>query len=198
MDSSAKPEPQPAVPKPGRPFQFSLRALFGLTCGIAAFFSLARTLGYVDALVILAAVVVAVGVMEYPRRVRPATAILLALVAGTLLWANLRTSGWRREFNLRAPIGLDPVLRSTFCHGWPLSPCSIYLHHHMTDPGDPAMYWALMSDVGVFVVALLITRGVCESCFRRRGSLAIETSPGTPPSRSDSAPAGSTAGPPVE
>ena len=65
------PKTQPAAPKPGRrPFQYSLRALFGLTCGIAAFFSLARTLGYVDAVVILAGIVVLVGVMAYPRRVR--------------------------------------------------------------------------------------------------------------------------------
>ena len=93
------PETQPAEAKPGRrPFQFSLRALFGLTCGTAAFFSLARTLGYADAMVILAAVVVAVGVMEYPRRVRPAHGHLLTLVAGTLLWANLRQTGWEREF----------------------------------------------------------------------------------------------------
>ncbi len=181
-------EPQPAEPKPERrPFQYSLRSLFELTCGIAAFFSLARTLGYVDALVILAAVVVAVGVMEYPRRVRPATAILITLVAGTLLWANLRTNGWAREFNLGPPIGLDPVLRSTFCHGWPFSACSIYLHNHMTDPGDPAMYWALTSDVVVFVVALLATRGVGELCLRWRAKLAVKTPP-----------AGSTSGPPVE
>ena len=181
-------EPQSAASKPGRrPFQFSLRSLFGLTCGTAAFFSLAHTLGYVDAVVILAAIVVIVGIMEFPRRVRPTTAILLTIVAGLLLWANLRPTGWAREFNLGPPIGLDPVLRNMFCRGWPLSPCLLYLRHHMTDPGDPAMYWALMSDGVVFVVALFVVRGVCELCLRRRATLATK-----PP------PAGSTLGPPVE
>ena len=184
---------QPATPKPERrPFQFSLRSLFGLTCGIAAFFSLARTLGYIDALVILAGVVVVVGVMAYPRPVHLATGILLTLVAGLLLWANLRPSGWAREFNLRPPTGLDPVLRTTFCYGWPLSPCLIYIHNHMTDPADQAMYWALMADAIFFVVALFVTRGVCGLCFRRRGRPTGMSPPSDPP------PAGSTSGPPVE
>jgi len=38
----------------------------------------------------LTAIVVLVGVMKYPRRVHPLTGVLLTLVAGTLLWANLR------------------------------------------------------------------------------------------------------------
>jgi len=181
-------EPQPAASKPGRrPFQFSLRSLFGLTCGTAAFFSLARTLGYADAVIALAGVVVLVGVMAYPRGVHLPTGMVLTIVAGLLLWANLRPTGWAREFNLGPPIGLDPVLRNMFCRGWPLSPCLLYLRHHMTDPGDPAMYWALMSDGVVFVVALFVVRGVCELCLRRRATLATK-----PP------PAGSTLGPPVE
>ena len=52
------PEAQTAASTPERrPLQISLRSLFSLTCGIAAFFSLAGTLGHIDALVILAAVV---------------------------------------------------------------------------------------------------------------------------------------------
>ena len=136
-------EPQSAASKPERrPFQFSLRSLFGLTCGTAAFFSLARTLGYVDAVVILAAIAVAVGVMEYPRRVHPLTGILLTLVAGMLLWANLRPTRWAREFNVGPPEGLDAVADSMFCRGWPLSPCLICMRHHMTvDPRDPTVMW---------------------------------------------------------
>jgi len=188
-------EPQSADPPPEhRPFQFSLRSLFGLTCGIAAFFSLARTLGYVDALVILAAVVVAVGVMEYPRRVHAATGILLTLVAGTLLWANLRPTRWEKEFNQLPPAELGSVAKCMFYRGWPVSPCMICLlgpgmQLHATDTGT---YVTLVFDGVVFVVALLIVRGVCESCLQRRGKLVTATSPSSPP------PASSTSGPPAE
>jgi hypothetical protein len=175
-------ETQPAEPKPGsRRFQFSLRALFSLTCGTAAFFSLARTLGYVDAVVILAAIVVVVGVMEYPRRVHLATGILLTVVAGLLLWANLRPTRWEKEFGVSTPDQLDPVAKSMFCRGWPLSPCLICIHHHMTvDPSDPAIYLALTSDGIVFVAALFVTRGICGLCFRRRGRPIINTLPSPP------------------
>jgi hypothetical protein len=60
------PEIQPAALKPERrPFQYSLRAMFGFTAGTAAFFALGRMLGFVDAIVILVGIVVTVGVMEY-------------------------------------------------------------------------------------------------------------------------------------
>lgn len=67
-------EPQPAAPMPGRPFQFTLRSLFAITTGTAAFFALGRMLGYADAIVTLVGVVITVAVMEYPRRVHLATA----------------------------------------------------------------------------------------------------------------------------
>ncbi len=194
------PETQPAEAKPGRrPFQFSLRALFGLTCGTAAFFSLARTLGYVDAVVILAGIVVAVGVMEYPRRVRPVTAILLTLVTGMLLWANLRQTGWQAALNEVPPGGLDPLARSMFYRGWPLYPFATCPVHGMRfDASEVGVYWILALNGLVFVSVLIAVRGVGEFCFRRRGRPIVETSPAVPPPDSDPPPAGSTSGPRVE
>ena len=105
--------------------------MFGLTTGTAAFFSVARTLGYVDAVVILAGIVVVVGIMEYPRRVHLATGILLTLVAGALLWANLRPTGWERLHHVRPPNELDPVAKSMFYRGWPLYPFATCPFHGM-------------------------------------------------------------------
>ncbi len=192
-------EPQTAEPISERPpFQYSLRSLFGLTCATAAFFSLARALGYVDAVVILAGIAVVVGFMGYPRRVHPATGILLTLVAGTLLWANLRPNASAREFGAWPPDRLDPLAKSMFCRGWPIPPFMFCLYHHMTvDPNDPTIYVALVIDGVVFVVALFVVKGVCELYFQWRARWAIKTlsdlhPQGDPPS------AGSTLGPPVE
>ncbi len=170
MDSSATPEPQPAESNPDRAFQYSLRSLFGLTCGIAAFFSLARTLGYVDAIVILAGIVIVVGVMEYPRRVHLPTGILLTIVTGTLLWANLRTTGWQEICNELPPDYLDPISKAMFYRGWPVSPCMICEHQNLSvrHGGGGAMIFD-----GVFcTVVLLAMKAACEHYFRRRSWLA--------------------------
>jgi hypothetical protein len=60
------PEAQPDAPTPRR-FQYSLRALFGLTVGVAAFFSVATTFGYDDALLALVEVLILVGVVIFCR-----------------------------------------------------------------------------------------------------------------------------------
>ena len=195
-------ELQPATSKSGRHrFQYSLRALFGLAFGIAAFFSLARTLGYVDAVVIVAGTVVVVGIiMEYPRRVHLATGILLVVVAGLLLWANLRATGLQKEFNGLPPeqLELGPVATSMFYRGWPVSPCTVCkTGGGMPHPQDAVVRFALVIDGVVFSVALLVARRVCELCFRWRAKMAIKMPHGKshPPC---SPPAGSTSGPRVE
>ncbi len=88
MDSSATYESQTSEPTPGRlRFQFSLRALFGLTTGTAAFFAISRMLGYVDAVIILAGVVVVAVVEEWqPMRFG-------SLIMGTLGGALLASYG---------------------------------------------------------------------------------------------------------
>ena len=64
-------ETQLAPPKPNRGrHQFSLRALVGLTLGIAAFFSLTSTHGVAAVVVAMDAILILV-VIEYLREVRP-------------------------------------------------------------------------------------------------------------------------------
>jgi len=162
-------ESQPAASKPERRFQYSLRAMFGLTTGTAAFFALGRMLGYADAVVILVGVVVAVGVMEYPRRVHLATGIVVTVVAGVLLRANLRPTGWQREFNQLPPTELDPVVKTMFYRGWPLCPWMICLvgpgmQLHASDTGA---YVVLVFDAAIFAVVLLAVRATCAFCCRR-------------------------------
>jgi len=193
------PEPQSVVPKPRRRFQYSLRAMFGLTTGTAAFFALGRMLRYADAIVILVGIVITVGVMEWPRRAHLATGILLTLVAGTLLWANLRTTGWAKEFNVEPPNELDPFAKSMFYRGWPLNPSMMCLVHHMRfDASDIGVYAILVLDAVVSMVVLLLVRATCEFCFRRLDKPIIEMPPDTQPPGSAPPPGGSTSGPPVE
>ncbi|MCX7425605.1 MAG: hypothetical protein NTW96_08290 [Planctomycetia bacterium] len=66
---------------------------------------MARILGYVDAGISLLALMVLVRAVRRPRPVRRTTAVLLTLVAGTLLWANLRPTGWHGELGLATTIG---------------------------------------------------------------------------------------------
>ena len=192
-------EPQPAAPKPGRRFQYSLRAMFGLTTGTAAFFALGRMLGYADAIVILVGIVITVGVMEYPRRVYLPTGIMLMLVAGTLLWANLRTTGWQKALNVLPPEELDLVARSMFFRGWPISPFMTCQTHGMIfDPSEIGVHWILILDAAVFVVALGFVRIVGEFCLRKRDKPILEMPAHPQSAGSDLPPAGSTSGPPVE
>lgn len=77
---------EPAPPKL-RCYQYSLRTLFGLTCGTAAFFSVARMLGYTDAVLIFAGVV-ALAVVEKWQPMR-----FGYLIMGTLGGALLASYG---------------------------------------------------------------------------------------------------------
>jgi hypothetical protein len=144
-----------------KPIQYSLRSLFVLTGVTAVFFSLARTLGHVDAVVVLAVIIILVGVVVLPPRVHLATGILLTLVAGTLLWANLRPTGW-------------------LYRGWPLSPGLMCMDGWGFDTSGPTPYFALVLDCIVFVAALFVTRAVCELYFRRHITTITETSPKLP------------------
>jgi hypothetical protein len=185
-------ETPPDAPKHElRWYQFSLRAIFVLTSITAVFFSVARTLGYADAVVALAAFVVLVGVVAYPRRVHLTTGILLTLVAGTLLWANLRPTRWERLLDELPPDQLDVVTKGMFYRGWPLSPFMLCWRRHMHfDPGgDGLSTGALVLDGVVFAAALFVVRGVSELCFRRRGK-PIDASARMPPPQSDPPPGG--------
>ena len=161
---------QPATPKPKlRWYQFRLRTIFVLTTVTAVFFSVACSLGYVDAVVALAAFAVLVGILRYPRRVHLATGILLTLIAVIYLWANLRPTGWRREWNTGPPVQLYPITKAMFWRGWPVCPFMFAEYRHMTfiSGGEGA----LVFDGLFYALILFAVKAACERCFRHRSWL---------------------------
>jgi hypothetical protein len=161
-----------AVPKRRR-FQFSLRAIFVLMSSTAVFFSVARNLGYVDAVIILAALSVLLGIALFPRRVHLTTGVLLAITTATLLWANLRTTQWEREWGEAPPSELDPVTYAMFWHGWPLAPFMVCDYHgmkfHAYQPN--VLRGTLVIDGVLFIAVLSTVRNICEMCIRWLGAL---------------------------
>jgi hypothetical protein len=148
-------------------YQFSLRTLFAITATTAGFFSVASTLGYVDATIILLALMLLFVAVRRPRPVHLSTAILLALITGALLWANLRASGWQREWGPGMTEKVDPITKKMFWRGWPLCPCMLcYVRHMELDPAGCFVQGALIADAAVFVVALSAAKALSEGCLR--------------------------------
>jgi hypothetical protein len=150
-----------------RRYQFSLRGLLALTGIAAGFFSVACILGYVDAAISLVALMVLFRVLLRPRPVRRTTAVLLTLVAGLMLWANLRPTGWQGEFGLATPTGLDAITGAMFWRGWPLSPCMVCLIHGMKLHPSGSQ-WVLVLDSAIFAICLFAAKAVCERCLHWR------------------------------
>jgi hypothetical protein len=122
---------------------------------------------YSDLVIGIVAVLVLVRVACRPRPVHRTTAIVLTLVCGALLWANLRPTGWQAELGgVETPETLNPVTKAMFWRGWPLSPCMICLSHGMRFRPDGFEGCALVLDAVLFVVALLATKAICERCLR--------------------------------
>src|SRR3954447_3740088 len=76
----------------------------------------------IDWSVIGVALLILIRAARQPQPVHRTTAILLTLLTGILLWANLRPSGWQEEFGGDSPPELDAITRTMFWRGWPLSP----------------------------------------------------------------------------
>jgi hypothetical protein len=121
----------------------------------------------------LVAVLTLVHVARRPHPVRPTTAILLTLLTGVLLWANLRDSGWHAVWNEDAPEGLDPVTKAMFYRGWPLAPFNFCLVHGLRFHPSGLEQCVLALDGVVFLVALFTTKAACEPllAWRRRRDL---------------------------
>ncbi|MGO8688347.1 MAG: hypothetical protein ACLQLG_01820 [Thermoguttaceae bacterium] len=157
---------QPPAPPPPtlRWYQYRLRSLLILTTLTAVFFSVGRTLGYVDAVICLAAFLVLVAFLRYPRPVDPVTGVVLALVAATLLWANLRPTEWARWCcaGMPAPGKLDPVTEAMFYRGFPLTPCLFCVIYFMRSQPSGTEWWVLVVDGVVFAAALLAVRITCR------------------------------------
>jgi hypothetical protein len=119
----------------------------------------------VDCSVIGMALLILIRAARRPHPVHQTTAILLTLLTGILLWANLRPTGWQEELNVEAPAELDPVTKAMFWRGWPLSPFMICIDGLRCRP-SPIAGCLLVFDGILFVVALFATRAVSERCFR--------------------------------
>ena len=122
---------------------------------------------------VIAAILLYSRVTRRPHPVRPATAILLALLACALLWANLRPTGWQAEFGGDCPPALDPITKAMFWRGWPLSPCMFCLFHGMRFHPSGVEPCVLAFDGLLFVAALLATKTASERCLcwiRQRNS----------------------------
>jgi len=114
------------------------------------------------------ALLVLICTVRRPHPVHLTTTILLTLLTGILLWANLRPTVWQEEFGggIDAPTGLDPITKAMFWRGWPLSPCMICLIHGMKFHPSGIEGCVLVFDAVIFLVALFAAKAVCESCFR--------------------------------
>ncbi len=121
----------------------------------------------VDLLIVTLAILALVTVASRPRRARPATALLLALLAGILLWANLRSTGWQEELGgYDAPVNLDLITKAMFWRGWPLCPCMVCLFDLKGSHPSGVEPCALVLDGAILVVALFLTKAACERCLR--------------------------------
>jgi hypothetical protein len=121
----------------------------------------------VEGAVTVMAFLVLIRAVRRPQPVHLTTTILLTLLTGILLWANLRPTVWQEELGgINAPTGLDPITKAMFWRGWPLSPCMICLMHGMRFHPSGIEGWVLIFDGVLFLVALFAAKAVCESCFR--------------------------------
>jgi hypothetical protein len=122
----------------------------------------------VEGAVTVTALLVLIRAVRRPHPVHLTTTILLTLLTGILLWANLRPTVWQEEFGggIDAPTGLDPITKAMFWRGWPLSPCMICLIHRMRFHPSGIEGCALVFDGVLFLVALFAAKAVCECCFR--------------------------------
>jgi hypothetical protein len=118
--------------------------------------------------VLVMALLVLLRAVRRPHPVHLTTTILLTLLTGILLWANLRPTVWQEDFGggIDAPTGLGPITKAMFWRGWPLSPCMVCLIHGMRFHPTGIEGGVLVFDGALFLVALFAAKAVCESCFR--------------------------------
>jgi hypothetical protein len=97
------------------------------------------------------------------------TNVVLALVAGALLWANATESPLWREFGGGAPAGYGAVGEYLFTRGWPLSPWMFSIIHGMRAHLEDGVLWAvLLIDALIAFVVLFAVAYLMERPIRRR------------------------------
>jgi hypothetical protein len=127
-------------------------------------------ISHIDLCIGLVAVLTLVRAARRPHPAHPTTAILLTLLTGVLLWANLRPTAWQEEFGggVDCPPGLDPVTRAMFWRGWPLAPFMVCLVHGLQFHPSGLEQCVLALDGFLFLVALYATKAACERLLRWR------------------------------
>jgi hypothetical protein len=120
----------------------------------------------IDWSVVAVALLILIRAARRPQPVHRTTAILLTLLTGILLCANLRPTGWQEEFGGDSPLELDAITRTMFWRGWPLSLCMACLVHGLKFHPSGVEQCVLVFDAFLFVVAVFITRAVCERSLR--------------------------------
>lgn len=120
----------------------------------------------IDWSVIGVAIWILIRAARRPQPVHRTTAILLTLLTGILLWANLRPTGWQEVWGGVSPPELDAITRTMYWRGWPLSPCMFFVMRGMRLHASGVEQCVLAFDGFVFVVAIFATRAVCELCLR--------------------------------
>ena len=123
---------------------------------------------FIDLCIGLVAVLMLVRAARRPRPVHPITAILLILLTGVLIWANLRPTALQQDFAGESLPGLDPVTRAMFFRGWPLAPCMVCLVHGLRFHPNGVEQCVLALDGVLFLVALYATKAACERLLRWR------------------------------
>jgi hypothetical protein len=122
----------------------------------------------VEGAVTVTALLVLIRAVRRPHPVHLTTTILLTLLTGILLWANLRPTVWQEDFGggTDAPTTLDPITKAMFWRGWPLSPCMVCLIHSMKFHPSGIEGCVLVFDGVLFLAALFASKAVFESFFR--------------------------------
>jgi hypothetical protein len=101
-----------------------------------------------------------------------ATTCCVVVVAGVLLWLNLRSPEWLQGYGLNTnspPEGLDPITKVLFLRGWPFVPCG-YCYLNLSgwhpDRSGGSVQLAAFADILIFILVLAITGVICEWCSR--------------------------------
>jgi hypothetical protein len=160
-----------------RRWQFSLRVIFAFTAATALFLSAGRVVGHVDATFGLLALLFLVRALRRPKPVTLTTGVFVTIIAGVLLWANLRPTVWQGRWDLEAPSQLDPITEKMFWRGWPISPWMLCpLRHMVLDPDGRFVGGALVVDAILYVIAVSATKVLSEESLgwlkRRRRRLS--------------------------
>lgn len=150
-------------------YQVGLCVCLLLTAVIAVLLWVVSTLGLVHAAIVLLALIVLFCTMRWRPQVRLTTAVVLALVTGILVWANLRPTRRYIEFGLATPTELDPLTAAMFWRGWPISPSSVCLIHGMRFHPSGVEQCALIFDGVLFAAVLFAVRTASERFLRWDG-----------------------------